>query len=144
MYFTWFNLDLMEMEKRVYSWDGKETGIKETRNSLSLKSKLDLMKLWSMINRSRKARRKNIRKGDMVLLWKRPPGRRDIREDTLEDVCKFNNLGSYMNKRSNEMFENCSVVFDVRSYYIILPICAILQKHTWLPGTHYRLLYNPP
>lgn len=64
----------------------------------------------------------------MALLWKRPPGRRDIREDTLEDVCKFNNLGSYMNKRNNEMFENCNVVFFVRSYFIVLPICAIIQK----------------
>lgn len=31
MYFTWINLNLMEMEKRVYSQDGKETGIKEAR-----------------------------------------------------------------------------------------------------------------
>ena len=106
----------------------RRLGSRKPGNNLSLKSKLDLTKLWSMLNRSRKGRRKNIRKGDMVLLWKRPPGRRDTREDTLEDVCKFNNLGSYMNKRSNEMFENCNVVFDVRSYYIILPICAILQK----------------
>ena len=46
----------------------RRLGSRKPGNSLSLKSKLDLMKLWSMINRSRKARRKNIRKGDMVLL----------------------------------------------------------------------------
>lgn len=89
------------------------------------------MKLWSMVNRSRKGKgeenMKNIRKGDMIALWKRP-GRRVFREETLEDVCKFHNLGSYQNKRGNEMFVNCSVVINVRCYYIILPIRAVLQK----------------